>query len=90
MKTFKDIFDLFGISSKNDKKQLDTPLNDTEKALADLSIDNETDDLASYIQNLRLSKIRGAPWAAERVTFLSSGTSPRRGRLTSSITSSMV
>ena len=54
MKTFKDIFDLFGLgnNSKNDKKQKVTPLNDTEKALADLSYD-DTDDLAAYVQKRR-------------------------------------
>ncbi len=54
MKTFKDIFDLFGLgnNSKNDKKQKVTPLNDTEKALADFSCD-DTDDLAAYVQKRR-------------------------------------
>ena len=49
MKNFKDIFDLFGLS--NNKKN-DTPLNDTDKALADLTLDND-DDLAAYVQKRR-------------------------------------
>ena len=53
MKTFKDIFDLFGISTKDDKKQDTAPLNDTDKALADLSIDDDMDDLAAYVQKRR-------------------------------------
>ncbi len=50
MKNFKDIFDLFGLS--NNKKN-DTPLNDTDKALADLTLDNDNDDLAAYVQKRR-------------------------------------
>jgi N12 class adenine-specific DNA methylase len=52
MKTFKDIFDLFGISTKDDKKKDTAPLNDTDKARADLSID-DMDDLAAYVQKRR-------------------------------------
>ena len=53
MKTFKDIFDLFGISTKDDKKQDTVPLNDTDNARADLSIDDDMDDLAAYVQKRR-------------------------------------
>ena len=55
MKTFKDIFDLFGIGkdSKSNKKSSDTPLNDLDRARSDLSIDKETEDLASYVNKRR-------------------------------------
>ena len=53
MKNFKDIFDLFNIKPKNDDNKSTSSLNDAEKALADFSIEDETVDLASYVQKRR-------------------------------------
>ena len=53
MKNFKDIFDLFGIKPEKKQDKNNSSFNDAEKALQDLSIEDETDDLAAYVQKRR-------------------------------------
>lgn len=53
MKNFKDIFDLFGIKPDKNQNKNNSSFNDADKALKDLSIEDETDDLAAYVQKRR-------------------------------------
>ena len=59
MKNFNDIFSLFGIDSNKTKKETkpnsppDNFVDDKNKAIADLTLQDETVDLASYIDKRR-------------------------------------